>query len=73
MKNQTEARKPVGRIPVKKGFKHKKLIIIIAVLLTVGIAAILLLPNLLMSNVTSTRIITYNDDEITYGNVNTTI
>lgn len=57
----------------KAGFKHKKLIIVgIMLLIFVGAGAIIL-PRVLNSTADATRVTTYNVDEITYGNVSTTV
>lgn len=56
----------------RAGFKYTKPIIITAVVLAVVIAAIILLPKLL-NKASATRITTYQVEEITYGNVSTTI
>ena len=65
-KNQKSATK-------KAGFKYKKPITITAIILVVVIAATILLPKILGGQSASTRITTYNVDEITLGNVSTTI
>lgn len=65
---------PTKKAPVKKaGFKYTKPIVIASVALAVVIAAVIVLPKVIGNNTTSTRITTYNVDEITYGNVSTTI
>lgn len=58
----------------KKGKKKpKKLIIIGSVVLVVIIGAAMILPKMLMPNIETTRVTTHNVEEITYGNVSTTI
>lgn len=56
----------------KSGFKYTKPIIIAAITLAVVIAVVAILPKIFGQN-TDTRIVTYNVDEITYGNVTQTI
>ena len=57
----------------KKSVKIKKIIFAVALVLVVALVAILVVPKLLPKKVASTRITTYKVDEITYGNVSTTI
>lgn len=57
----------------RSGFKYKKVIIVTAVILVVVLAAVFVLPRLLRGSTASTRIVTYNVDEVTYGNVTSTI
>lgn len=65
--------KPNQKAAVKKaGFKYTKPIVITAVVLVVVIAAAIVLPKI-FSSASSTRITTYQVEEITYGNVSTTI
>lgn len=56
----------------KAGFKYTKPIVITAVVLAVVIAAAIVLPKI-FNSASSTRITTYQVEEITYGNVSTTI
>lgn len=56
----------------KTGFKYTKPIAITAVVLAVVIAAVILLPKL-FNKASATKITTYQVEEITYGNVSTTI
>ena len=65
--------KPNQKAAVKKaGFKYTKPIVITAVVLAVVIAAAIVLPKI-FNSASSTRITTYQVEEITYGNVSTTI
>ncbi len=57
----------------KKSAMAKKIGIAVAVILVVALVAILVVPKLLPKKEESTRITTYKVDEITYGNVSTTI
>ncbi len=57
----------------KIGFKYSKPIAITAICLVVIIVAAIVLPKLLGRNAASTRIVTYNVDEVTQGNVTQTI
>lgn len=61
-----------GAAAKKAGFKHAKPIAITAVVLAVAIAAALVLPRAFRA-ASDTRITTYQVEEITYGNVSTTI
>lgn len=56
----------------KAGFKYTKPIVITAVVLAVVTAAAIVLPKI-FGTASSTRITTYQVEEITYGNVSTTI
>ncbi len=56
----------------RAGFRYIKPIAITAVIVIAVIAAVIILPRVLGTS-ESTRIITYNVDEITYGSVSTTI
>ena len=56
----------------KTSFKYTKPIVIIAIVLAVVIAAVMILPKMLNST-SATKITTYLVEEITYGNVSTTI
>ena len=56
----------------KTKFKYTKWIVIGAVVLVVVIAAIIILPKVFAKN-ESTRITTYNVDEVTYGNISQTV
>lgn len=65
--------KPNQKTAVKKtGFKYTKPIVITAAVLAVAITAVIILPKLL-NKASATRITTYQVEEITYGNVSTTI
>ena len=64
-----QSQKTAGK---KAGFKYTKLIVITVVVLAVIIAAVILLPKLL-NKASATKITTYQVEEITYGNVSTTI
>lgn len=65
--------RPNQKPTVKKaGFKYTKPIVITAVVLAVVIAAVIVLPKI-FGTASSTRITTYQVEEITYGNVSTTI
>ena len=57
----------------KTGFKFTKPIVITAICLIAVIAAAVVIPKLLGNNAASTRIVTYNVDEVTQGNVTQTI
>lgn len=71
--NMKSTVKPNQKAAVKKaGFKYTKPIVITAVVLVVVIAAAIVLPKI-FSSASSTRITTYQVEEITYGNVSTTI
>lgn len=71
--NMKSTAKPNQKAAVKKaGFKYTKPIVITAVVLVVVIAAAIVLPKI-FSSASSTRITTYQVEEITYGNVSTTI
>ncbi|MBR5769212.1 MAG: HlyD family efflux transporter periplasmic adaptor subunit [Clostridia bacterium] len=71
-KTQTKPQQQPPRKPAKKK-KYVKWIIIAAVIVAVAVAAALLLPKLLGNSGDSARITTYNVEEVTYGNVSTTI
>ena len=74
MKNSTQANtKYSPRRPAKTGFKYTKVIAVTAIILAVVITAVIILPKLLGGNIVSSRIVTYNVDEITQGNVTQTI
>ena len=57
----------------KKGFKYTKPIVITAICLVVVIAAAVILPKVFASKAASTRIVTYNVEAVTQGNVTQTI
>ena len=66
--------KPNKKSSAKKaGFKYTKPVVITAAVLVAVIAAVVILPNIFGKTRASTRITTYNIDEITYGNVTQTI
>ena len=66
--------KPAQKPPVKKaGFRHRKRILVIAILLVIAAAAAVFLFRLRSQNADVSRITTYNVEEITYGNVSTTV
>lgn len=70
-KNNT---KQVSKKPAAKtGFKYTKPIVITAVCLVVVIAAAVILPKVLGGNAASTRIVNYNVEAVTQGNVTQTI
>ena len=70
-KNNT---KQVPKKPASKtGFKYTKPIVITAICLVVVIAAAIILPKVLGGNAVSTRIVTYNVEAVTQGNVTQTI
>ena len=77
VKMQTNTKNNVKSIPQrpsnKKGFKYKKPIIITAICLIVVIVAAIILPKVIGGKNISTRVVTYNVDEITQGNVTQTI
>ena len=60
---------------VKKqsGRKYIKPIVITAVILAVVIAAAIIVPKLLRKDTSSTRVVTYNVSEVTYGNISQTV
>lgn len=60
-------------ISKKKGKKIAKPIIITAVCLVAIIVLVSVLPTVFMSDVQSTRVVTYNVETVTYGNVTQTI
>ena len=70
-KNNTNqvSKKPRG----KSGFKYTKLIVITTVCLVIVIAAAILLPKVLGEKAVSTRVVTYNVEAVTQGNVTQTI
>lgn len=53
--------------------KYKKPIIISAIVLSIAIAAVVILPKLIKNGDSSSRVTTYNIEKITYGNVTQTI
>ena len=57
----------------KSGFKHTKLIVVIAICLIAVIAAIIILPKLFGEKAVATKITTYNVEAVSYGNVTQTI
>ena len=61
--------KPVA----KKGFKYTKPIVISAIGLAVVVSAAVVLPKVIGGKVASTRIVTYNVEQVTQGNVTQTI
>lgn len=73
--------RPAGNKPVrkdlptmnKKQFKKKKLIAAIVIILLAVIAIIVILPRITAQSSSSSIVTTYNVDEITYGNVSSTI
>ncbi len=66
--------KPAQKPPVKKaGFRHRKRILVIVILLVIAAAAAVFLFRLRSRNADVSRITTYNVEEITYGNVSTTV
>ena len=70
-KNNT---KPTPKKPVSKaGSKYTKPIVITAICLVVVIAAAIILPKVFGGNAASTRIVTYNVEAVTQGNVTQTI
>ena len=70
-KNNT---KQVPKKPTSKtGFKYTKPIVITAICLVVVIAAAIIFPKVLGGNAASTRIVTYNVEAVTQGNVTQTI
>lgn len=69
---KSTAKPSQNTVPKKAGFKYTKPIVIIAVVLAVIIVAAFVLPKI-FSAASSTRITTYQVEEITYGNVSTTI
>lgn len=69
---KSTAKPSQNTVPKKAGFKYTKPIVIIAVVLAVIIVAAIVLPKI-FSAASSTRITTYQVEEITYGNVSTTI
>ena len=71
MKNETQV-KTHPKKPAKKK-KTVKWIVIAAIAVAVAVAAALILPKLLAGSDASTRTVTYNVEEITYGSVSTTI
>lgn len=72
--NTKNSTKPDSKKPVtKSGFKYTKPIVITAVCLVVVIAAAVILPKVLGGNAASTRIINYNVEAVTQGNVTQTI
>lgn len=72
-KSMKSTAKQSQKTAVKKaGFKYTKPIVITAVILAVVIAAAIVLPKI-FNSASSTRITTYQVEEITYGNVSTTI
>lgn len=71
MKTTVKANKKA--VSKKSIYKYRKPIIITAAFLVVVIAAAIILPKVLNKNIKSTRITTYNVDQITYGNVTQTI
>ena len=66
---------PVKNQPVKPAKKNKavKWIVIGAIVATVAVAAIIILPKVLGQKTESTRITTYNVNEVTYGNISQTV
>ena len=66
--------KPVSKKNAsQKGSRFTKPIVITAICLAVVIAAALILPKVIGGNVASTRIVTYNVESVTQGNVTQTI
>lgn len=66
--------KPAQKPSVKKaGFRHRKRILVIVILLVIAAAAAVFLFRLRSQNADVSRITTYNVEEITYGNVSTTV
>ena len=66
--------KPAQKPSVKKaGFRHRKRILVIVILLVIAAAAAVFLFRLRSRNADVSRITTYNVEEITYGNVSTTV
>ena len=57
----------------KTGFKYTKPLVITAICLVVIIAATIILPKILGGGAVSTRIVTYNVEAVTQGNVTQTI
>lgn len=70
MKKPTQTPK---RNTSKKSGGYAKIIAVTAVALAIIVALVIVLPKILPSKDASTRIVTYNVDEITYGNVTSTI
>lgn len=71
--NMKSTAKPNQKAAIKKtGFKYTKPIVITAVILAAVIVAVIVLPKI-FNSASSTRITTYQVEEITYGNVSTTI
>lgn len=60
-------------IKKKPKFKNTKLIVIGAIIAVVVIAAVIILPKVFGGKNTSTKITTYNVDEVTYGNISQTV
>lgn len=66
--------KPAQKPPVKKaGFRHRKRILVIVILLVIAAAAAVFLFRMRSQSADVSRITTYNVEEITYGNVSTTV
>ena len=66
--------KPAQKPSVKKaGFRHRKRILVIVILLVIAAAAAVFLFRLRSQNADVSRITIYNVEEITYGNVSTTV
>ena len=77
-RKETDKMKPTTKQDPKKpaskaGFKYTKPIVITAICLVVVIAAAIILPKVLGGNAASTRIVTYNVEAVTQGNVTQTI
>ena len=66
---------PNQNTPAKRKNSHKwiKPVVITAVILAVAIAAVIILPNVLGEKTVSTRVITYNVNEVTYGSITQTV
>lgn len=60
-------------IKKKPKFKYTKWIVIGTIVLVVVIVAIIILPKIFGGNNASTKITTYNVDEVTYGNISQTV
>ena len=71
MKNESQIKNQPKK-PTKKK-KTVKWIVTAAIIVAVAITAALILPTLLAKSDASTRTVTYNVEEITYGSVSTTV
>ena len=72
MKKQDNTNKNTA-VKNRSGRRYVKPIVITAVILAVAIAAVIIVPKLIGGKETSTRITTYNVNEVTYGNISQTV